>query len=209
VKLASVVVGVILPFAAVVTQAQKIEIAGTAAVAVSPDGEGVLICAEGATCILPGPTPSPTTALPIGAGFSWQASFAYRLTNFRAAALYAELPVSGSPTRSTGGIGGQFSSVFLTPSAQFKFLPDARISPFASMGAGVAHFSNTLGGSSGNTGAFQIGGGVDFRTPMRGLAIRTEVRDFITGRPAIGAFADFSSSHLQNIFAGGGFVLKF
>jgi hypothetical protein len=50
---------------------------------------------------------------------------------------------------------------------------------------------------------------VDFRTPLRVLAVRTEFRDFITGRPSMAAFNGFTSNHFQHMFAGAGVVLKF
>jgi hypothetical protein len=118
------------------------------------------------------------------------------------------LPVSGSPSRSTG-LFSEYWSIFLTPSLQFKFLPSARVSPFASVGVGLAHFHEIRGGASANNGAFQFGGGVDFITPLRVLSIRAETRDFVRGRPGIEDFARFTSNHFQQIFAGAGFVLKF
>jgi hypothetical protein len=56
---------------------------------------------------------------------------------------------------------------------------------------------------SGNTtGAFQVGGGVDVSTPIPLIGLRAEVREFYTGQP------DFSTTQ-QNLFVGGGIVLKF
>lgn len=196
---------VLLLTGAVAGRAQQIEIAGTANVTVSPDGKGLISCGEAIRCSIP---PGTIGSASVGGGLSWQGSFAYRLANLRAAALYAELPVSGSPSRSTG-LFSEYSSIFLTPSLQFKFLPLGRVSPFASVGGGFAHFHEIRSGASANTGAFQFGGGVDFRTPLRVLSIRAEARDFVTGRPGIEDFASFTSNHFQHIFAGAGFVLKF
>lgn len=194
-------VGLLL--AGALAHAQKTEVAITFGAAVSPDGKGPAICGEAILC----PTPPPIVPLALGPGVSWQASFAYRLLNLRAAALYVELPLAGSPSRTAGFSGTQFSSFFFTPSAQLKLLPDKFASPFASVGGGLAHFSS-FGSSGGNTGALQVGGGIDFKTPVRVLGIRAEARDFITGHPAIFPVGAFTS-RVQHLFVGGGVVVKF
>jgi len=194
---------VFLLLAGVAAHAQKTEVSLTLGAAVSPDGKGPVTCGEAIICPIPQGT---IGSVSIGPGISWQASLAYRLANFRAAALYVELPFAGSPSRTgPGGIifNGDFSSVFFTPAAHVKFLPRSSISPFASLGGGLAHFSSSS--SSSNTGALQVGGGVDFRTPLRVLGIRIEARDFITGHSPFLGF----TSKVQHIFAGGGIVVKF
>lgn len=196
----------LLLMAPLASYGQKTEVAMSVGVAVSPDGKGPPICGEAILCPI---SPDTIASLSLGPGVSWQASFAYRLANFKAVALYLELPVAGSPSRTGPGsfpLGGNFSSFFFTPSAHVKLLPGSRVSPFASVGGGLAHFSSF---DSANAGAVQVGGGVDFRTPLRVLGIRVEARDFITGRPDISPFTDFTSTHFQHIFAGGGVVLKF
>jgi hypothetical protein len=194
----------------VLLQAQKNELAFTFGIALSPDGKGPVTCGEAVPrCPIP---PNTIGSIGIGPGFSWQANFARRVVDFKAASLYLELPVSGSIARSTPGLvplSNQFSSIFFTPSAQVRFLSGARISPFASVGGGLADFRNSTGGSSGATGAVQVGGGLDFKTPLPRISVRAEVRDFITGRPSNNAFSGFTSSHIQTLFAGAGVVFKF
>jgi hypothetical protein len=164
---------------------------------------------------------------------SYQGLYARRFLQRPVASLYAELPVVGVPSRTLGSttenlfgpgtntIRRDFSSVFITPSLRAKFLPDAPISPFASFGVGVAHFSSHESGSGffavdlpprfgetvgNNTLAYQFGAGVDFKTPFRHLGFRLEVRDFVTGRPAF----DFApGNHRNNVFTGGGLVFHF
>jgi len=189
--------------AAVAAHGEKAEVGVTFGAAVSPDAKGPIGCGEAMPCNIPAGT---IGSLAIGPGVSWQASIAYRLANFRVAALYVQLPLAGSPSRTQPGfIGNEFSSFFFTPGVQLKLVPNSFMSPFANIGGGLAHFNNNFG-SSGNTGAFQVGGGVDFRTPLRVLGVRAEARDFITGHPA--PFAGFTS-HLQHVFVGGGVVVKF
>jgi hypothetical protein len=103
----------------------------------------------------------------------------------------------------------EFSSIYFTPSAHVKLLPSSPISPFASVGGGFAHFRDSTGGSSATTGALQVGGGLDFKTPLPRVSFRAEFRDFITGRPGTGAFSGFTSNHIQTFFAGGGVVFRF
>jgi len=194
---------VFLLLAGVAAHAQKTEVSLTLGAAVSPDGKGPVTCGEAIICPIPQGT---IGSVSIGPGISWQASLAYRLANFRAAALYVELPFAGSPSRTGPGFSPEFSSFFFTPSAHLKFLPSSRVSPFASIGGGVARFSSL--NSRGNAGVLQFGGGVDFRTPLRVLGIRLEARDFITGHSSVAPLVDFTS-HVQHVFVGGGVVLKF
>jgi hypothetical protein len=196
---------VVFPSSPTILNAQNNELSGTFGVALSPDAKGLLTCGEAIICNIP---PNTIGNLSIGPGFSWQATFARRLKSFKVAGLYLELPVTGSPSRNGPAfLINEYSSVFFTPSAQFKFLPGAGISPFASVGGGLAHFETR--GTGANTWALQLGGGVDFRTPLRLLALRAEVRDYITGRPNIPVFGAITANHLQNLFAGGGVVLRF
>jgi len=93
-----------------------------------------------------------------------EGNLAHRLANLQVASFHLELPLLGSPNRTTPGTS--FSSIFFTPGVKVKFsLP--LLSPFLSVGGGLAHFSagTNVGGSS-TTGAFQVGGGVDVNTPI-------------------------------------------
>jgi hypothetical protein len=108
-----------------------------------------------------------------------------------AAALMAELPIfvvqataSDLLDQSTTGASG-----FITPGAVFRFLPDARLSPYILFGAGYARVVEAqltstvpLRGALANEGTWAInyGGGADLR--LGGVvAIRGELRNFYTG----------------------------
>ena len=136
-------------------------------------------------------------------------AYSHRLINLKAASLHLELPVMFAPSRmaDTALFNPDFSSFYFTPSLKLKLIPDSGISPFVSVGGGVAHFSE--GSISSNRGAFQVGGGLDFKTRLPLLGFRFEVRDFITGIPGTPSFAGVSSDHLQSIFVGGGVTLHF
>lgn len=146
-------------------------------------------------------------------GVAFEATIARTLFHLRVFDLQAEIPIMGSPARGVRDnsipAGRGVSSLFFTPSAKFKLLPAARISPFAVVGGGLAHFRSF--GTDNNTGAFEFGGGVDFKTPLPRLGFRAEVRDFFSGTSIVQSSPGVIplTSHQHNVFAGGGLVLHF
>lgn len=109
---------------------------------------------------------------------------------------------------------GHTSAFFLTPSARIQFLPQGRISPWATAGYGFAHLAQTFSSSTHTKGAAQFGGGIGVRA-LPHLAVRGEVRDFWTGGMLqSGPLATLTqgtalTDHIQHLYAGGGVVLKF
>jgi hypothetical protein len=162
-------------------------------------------------------------------GFALQGLFARRLVAFGPWSLYAEIPVVAIPGRDVQGvftagpaIGNSItfssSALFFTPSARLKLFDSAPVSPFASVGGGLAHTNigstfgvlGTSSSTSHTTGALQFGGGVDFRSPIPHLGIRAEARDFYCGSGVQSSSSvTLSSVHLHHIFAGGGVLLRF
>jgi hypothetical protein len=139
--------------------------------------------------------------------FALNGSFAHRVADFKAAALFLELPLLANPSRSQGSfLSSNFSTLFFTPSLRVQFAPSASISPFLSAGAGFGHFS---GQGSDTRWATQFGGGLDFKTHLPHLGFRVEVRDFINGTPSIGELSNITAGHMQQVYVGGGLVLKF
>jgi hypothetical protein len=197
-RIAVLVASVFLSICAV---AQRNEFAATFGESFSPGATGVPSCEALLNC--------PATGhVDVGFGFTVGATFAHRFADFKAASLWLELPVVVVPSRSGPGIIAQptFSTVFFTPSLKAQFAPKAAISPFLSVGAGLAHYS---GQGSATPWAAQFGGGLDFKTRIPHLGFRVEARDFINGQPKIGALSAITSGHLQQVFAGGGVVFKF
>lgn len=141
-----------------------------------------------------------------------------RLLNAHVASLYAELPVAEIPSQplsvnSTTTAGASilvthFNSLFITPGLRLKVLPAARISPWASIGGGWARYD-----AGENKAALQYGAGLDFKTGLPLLAVRAEIRDFVTSDPTFGfpssIFAESSGLHHHNVLVGGGIVLRF
>ena len=169
----------------------------------SPSVTGTLVCEAIPNC------PALPADQSVESGFSLIGAYSHRLINVKAASLHLELPVMFAPSRmaNTERFNPDFSSLYFTPSLKLKLLPGSGISPFVSVGGGVAHFDE--GSISSNRGAFQVGGGLDFKTRLPLLGFRFEVRDFITGIPGTPSFAGVSSDHLQSIFVGGGVTLHF
>jgi hypothetical protein len=163
-------------------------------------------------------------------GVAIEGSYAFRIIGLGVASLYAEFPVVGAPGRdvnvtfNNGGIASSStpiseSAIFFTPSAKLKILPKASISPFVSIGGGLAHFNAklSLAGSSSessqNFGALQYGGGLDFKTPLPFIGFRVEARDYYS-YSVIGGTSSISGTitspqRLHHLFAGGGLVLRF
>jgi len=180
--------------------AQKNEVGITAGGMITVDAKGSPICEAILVC--------PTNVdIGLAPSFALNGNFAHRIADFKAAALYLELPLLVNPSRSQGSfLSSDFSTLFFTPSLRVHFAPSASISPFLSAGAGFGHFS---GHGSDTQWATQFGGGLDFKTHLPHLGFRVEVRDFINGRPSIGELSNITSGHLQQVYVGGGLVLKF
>ena len=164
----------------------------------APGAEGPAVCEAILIC------PAGTVSRSVDPGFSIEGTYAHRLANFKAASLHLELPFMFTPTRKTEFLGPDFSTFFFTPSLRLKFLPSSGVSPFVSAGGGLGRFKQ--GSTSDNHGAFQLGGGVDFKTHLPVLGFRIEARDFVAGPPS---FSSLTNGHLNNLFVGGGIVLHF
>jgi hypothetical protein len=193
--------------------AQKADVAFVAGGAFATDGKVF----NGIICIT-APCPNTVTVQTADHGF-FAGAVGYRLANFKLASLHVELPLAGVPSSSvtigfSPALVEKFSSVFITPSLRVKLAPGAAISPFASVGGGWARYNN--GADAHTKPAFQVGGGLDIKTPLHYLGFRAEARDFITGQPDFGlvfATSGGAGSSVQerrhNLLAGGGVVLKF
>lgn len=158
-------------------------------------------------------------SLDLGAGAACQANYGRRLFGGDTAALFGEVHFLASPLREiTTGIptaSRDFASLYLTLGVKVKFVPNARVSPWVSVGAGYALYEQSERRTDGepndaprliHRAAVVFGGGVDVKV-FDWLAIRGEERDFYTGNPAFNTIVRSSGQH--NVVAGGGFVLCF
>jgi opacity protein-like surface antigen len=149
-------------------------------------------------------TGCPPEASSLDTGFALNASFTRRLVNLRLIDFSLELPVIVVPSRGTDIAASNVRTVYFTPSLKVGLNANGAISPFASIGGGFAHFS---GGSTTSNleGAFAVGGGADFKTPIPLLALRGEARYLRSGLPNVFA----GSGNINNVFFGAGVVIKF
>jgi len=185
-------------FVASAAFAQSNDVAVSFGGAFSPGAEGPAQCEALPSC------PAGIVSRSVDPGISVEGAYAHRLANLRLASLHFELPVMFSPTRKSEFLGPGFSTFFFTPSLRLKFLPSSGVSPFVSAGGGLGRFKQ--GSTSDNHGAFQVGGGLDFKTRLPLLGFRIETRDFVTGAPS---FSTLTNNHLNNLFVGGGIVFHF
>jgi hypothetical protein len=146
----------------------------------------------------------PTEANSLDTGLALNASLTRRLVNLHLVNFSLELPVIVAPSRGTDVAVSNVRTLYFTPAIKIGLNPKGAISPFASVGGGLAHFS---GGSSTSNleGAFAVGGGADFKTPIPLLALRGEARYLRSGLPNVFA----GSGNLNNVFFGAGVVFKF
>jgi opacity protein-like surface antigen len=163
-----------------------------------------------------------TTLIPVDAAMrgsvAYQLSYASRLLDGKAIALYGEMVITGAPRSKirTNSLltPNAYSSLFFTPGARLKLLPGARLSPFLTGGLGLGRY---VGGETGQTGqpipgsqsnltwALTYGGGVDLHLAGP-LALRGELRHFLTGNPTFGP--GFVDRRQDNLFLGGGLVIR-
>src|SRR3954470_15678670 len=146
----------------------------------------------------------------VGTGAVIQGNAGFRIAKAPLVALYAEIPVTASFSIG-GGLPQQiaardFRTLFVTPGLRLKLAPISPVSPFFTLGFGVARYSpqNSTADPT-TTNVVQFGGGTDFNiAPF--LSLRTEVRDYFTGPPRLGSTF---TRRQHNITAMGGLVVRF
>jgi hypothetical protein len=159
------------------------------------------------------------TRLELGSGVTFQANYGYRLFAAENAALYAEVHLLASPLRDVNSTDQRLTrdvaTLFIAPGLRLKFFPNRAVAPYVAAGGGWADFEQSTRRLDGqpnsasrvvNHGAFDYGGGVDFKF-WRFIGLRAEIRDFYAGGPSYNTGAISGGQH--NVVAGGGLVLKF
>lgn len=188
--------------------AQKADIAFTVGGSFVSDTQGITVLSP--NTVASGPT------LQTDHRIFLEGTLGLRMLNAHVASLSVELPVAGISSQKLAlaiqpsQVVDHLSTVFVTPSLRFKVLPIAPISPWVSVGGGVAHYSLDSGNTA-NKAALQFGGGLDFKTGLPLLGFRAEIRDFITGDPDLNVIQLANKGGLRhnNVLVGGGLVLRF
>ena len=163
--------------------------------------------------------PSFDPKLRFGKGLTFEGDYARGLMGGDLVSLFVEVPVVVNPDEDLHAaqnlIPEKYRSYFVTPAGRVNLFPQTAVSPWASFGGGVGHFSegSTLefggknpGKTGTTTGVLQAGLGLDVKFSGR-FSLRGEVRDFWSGLPQLNVNTGKSRQH--NILVGGGIVWHF
>lgn len=159
---------------------------------------------------------------PIEAAFdgatTYQINYANRMVDGELVSLHWEMAITGAPRTNVKStsllLPRNYSSLFFTPGLKLKIFPGGGLSPYLVAGAGAGRYSasgTTISGDpniddrSNFTWVFNYGGGVDFNI-FGPVALRGEIRDFVTGNPSLSA--PFLNNKQHNIFVAGGIVVR-
>jgi len=154
-----------------------------------------------------------------GKGLTFEINYSRALISTQVFSISGEVPAVFNLKEKLGAgssvVPTDYRQIFVAPSARLNLFPTTAVSPWVSLGAGFAHFSegSTLvfgganpGGSS-TSGVIQGGLGLDVRV-WRRISIRGEVRDFWSGTPNL-PLADTGKTRQHNYFLGVGVVWHF
>jgi hypothetical protein len=114
-----------------------------------------------------------------------------------------------------GVVPTNYKQFFLTPAARLNLFPTTAVSPWISLGGGIAHFSQgnmldfggTNPGKSTTSGVLEGGVGLDVKL-VGSVYIRGEARDFWSGEPDF-PLAPTGKTRQHNYFVGGGVFWRF
>ena len=166
---------------------------------------------------------TPTGGFNIDPSFAIEGSYAGRLIHVPLAGLYFELPVAAGLKSSSSnpnsceaivsplcnGTSFTTSALFVAPGVKLKLGPELPVSPYFTVGGGLAHFrgGDNIGNiTTNNTNTVQFGGGMDFKmAPF--ISFRGEVRDFYSDIAFTRVIGRNTRQH--NIFTTAGIVLRF
>ncbi len=176
----------------------------------------IFISDQGINASIPDPT------IHSGKGLSFGGEYARRLLVTPIFAVSAEAVVIYNPDEdlNAGGFGNavvptDYKQLFITPAARLNLFPTTAVSPWVSLGGGVAHFSQgnmldygtTNPGKSTTSGVLQGGVGLDVKL-VGSVFIRGEARDFWSGEPDF-PLAPTGKTRQHNYFVGGGVFWRF
>ncbi|MGA2022025.1 MAG: hypothetical protein ABSH02_15650 [Candidatus Sulfotelmatobacter sp.] len=158
-----------------------------------------------------------------GKGLTFEIDYARHLLATQIYAISAEVPAVFNLDEDLGSGGdvvpSGYRQIFVTPAIRLNLFPATRVSPWVSLGGGLAYFTEnghlnyygTNPGGSSVSGVLQGGFGLDVRPfdgRFRRLSIRGEVRDFWSGTPDL-PLADTGKTRQNNYFVGGGVIWHF
>ena len=152
-------------------------------------------------------------------GTTYQATFDWWFWRNRVARLSIDVPFIATPAFTVLTPNPQlpleYASLYLTPGLRVTFAPDKPVAVFGAIGAGYARYTESTQRENRapnpaqrdtNTGALQVGGGVDVRG-FGWLGFRGELRDVYTGARAFSIPTPGPNVH--NVVGSGGLVVRF
>lgn len=160
------------------------------------------------------------TSLNLGSGTALQVDYSHQIRKGnRFVAVYGDLVFMANPQRVVASTIKtairDVASLYVVPGVKIKFVPDGKVSPWFSIGAGYSlyeHATSLLNGVVSpvgrhvNRGTIAYGGGLDWKV-WRNVSLRAEARDFYSGPPTYNVPGTAGGQHNQVV--GGGFVLRF
>ncbi len=162
---------------------------------------------------------NPQGTVQSSSGISLGADYARRFWSGGSIALYEELEfVANARDRQTSSAAAavpqSYATLYLAPGVRLKFRPDARSSPWAAFGGGYAQYEQArvltdgqpFGDRRVHRGVFDFGIGADYRV-WRFVSVRGEIRDYVSGNPALNVELGGSLQH--NVIPKGGIVFRF
>ena len=159
-------------------------------------------------------------ALNLGSGLALQVDYSHQiLKGNRYASLYGDVMFMANPQRVVATTVStairDVASLYIVPGVKIKFVPEGKVSPWFSIGAGYSLYEHSTQLLSGvlspvgrhlNRGTIGYGGGLDWKA-WRNVSLRAEVRDFYSGVPSYNVTGVSGGQHNQ--VAGGGLVMRF
>ena len=160
------------------------------------------------------------SSLNLGSGTALQVDYAHQTgKGNRYVALYGDIVFMANPQRVVASTIKSairdVASLYVVPGVRIKFVPEGKVSPWFSIGAGYSLYEHSTSLLSGilspvgryvNRGTIAYGGGLDWKL-WRNVSLRAEARDFYSGSPNYNVAGTGGGQHNQ--VAGGGIVLRF
>jgi hypothetical protein len=158
-----------------------------------------------------------------GKGLTFEINYARHFLGTDVYAISLEVPAVFNLDEDLGSGGdlvpSDYKQIFVTPAVRLNLFPATKLSPWVSLGGGLAHFSESSNlnyyganpGGSTNSGVLQAGVGIDvslWPRRFRHFSIRGEARDFYSGTPDL-PLADTGKTRQHNYFVAGGLVWRF
>jgi len=157
-----------------------------------------------------------------GKGLTFEGEYARRFLVTPIFSLSGEVVAAYNPDEDLNAgdsgnsvVPSDYKQLFVTPAARLNLFPTTAVSPWVSLGGGVAHFSEgktlvyggTNPGGSKTSGVLEAGVGLDVKV-WKNLSVRLNVRDFWSGEPNF-PLAPTGKSRQHNYFVGGGAFWRF